>query len=78
MLGVNKSTQSSFYYFDPSSAGTVRLASHSLIKVEAVLVRFPGENFVRAGQGSWFAVDRGVSTFLKTVGVVSEELYTVQ
>ena len=34
-----------------SLSGIVRLFSHSLIRVEAVLVRLPGESFVNLGHG---------------------------
>lgn len=31
--------------------GGVRLLSHSVIRVDAVLLRFPGDSFVKDGQG---------------------------
>ena len=36
---------------DSSIAGGLRLFSHSLISVDAVFLRFPGEKFVRVGKG---------------------------
>lgn len=54
--------------------GVCKLASHSLISVDAVLVRFPGESFVSTGQGSWSKLGRGISSFGALRGVVSERL----
>ena len=54
----------------------MRLLSHSLIKVLAVLFRLPGESFVSTGQGIAFRPSI-IGVILSGRGVASQELASV-